>query len=415
MRIFANMKAISDSKGVVIEGYANKFEVDSYKERMDPQSIVIDRFQKNPILLFNHDTNYPVGKVLAVESREDGVYCRARVSSVDDPKINYVRELVRDGTLCTFSVRFDVPDEKSIIDDPDHAGVKLIKNWELQEISIVSIPAQASSTFSLVGAKSLSEARRMVLRAKGANAAAYINAEIDNAVEAGADRQTLIDQLSTIYGKDQGEVAQILAGEVTPIPDKFVEACVDVLGCDKEELGKLDASDQTEKAGDEKADEQISSEAQDCVAEKIPKLLEEGKSQEEAVAIAMSMCEQKSEQKSEQKCDCSSKTKQAGQVPADTFALQTDPEGASNPMLMRLDSVVSQLGALNDKMAMMLESIAALAKTEITEQETETETEQEPAPMPEKTDDAEAEKALQEFSTRIQSKLKSLGIEISLV
>lgn len=369
MLITAQMKAVADKKGAVtIEGYANKFEVDSYKERMDPSTIIMERYKQNPILLFNHDTNYPVGKVLSVEARKDGVYCKAKLSSADDPKLNFVRELVKDGTLCTFSVRFDIDNEKSIVDDPEHQGVKLIKNWELQEISIVSIPAQPASTFSLVGAKSLGEARQMVLKAKGADAAAYVNECIDMAVKDGADRQELLNQLVSISGMTQGEVASILAGEVTPIPGAFQSAAVEVAKCDEQKLGELNAGD-VQSEGDKPA-------------------------------------EKPSEEMTQSD---GSKSKQAGQEPGITEPLSTEVENTTNPMLERLDAVVSQLGSLNDKIVQLISLMQQDASSESVEPEAKQEIVE---PVIEPASPDQVEKALSESMARITEKLKGLGISL---
>ena len=370
MLVTAQIKSASEKGGAVtIEGYANKFEVDSYKERMDPNTIIMDRYKQNPILLFNHDTNYPIGKVLAVESRKDGVYCKASISKGNDPKLNYIRELVLDGTLKTFSVRFDIQNEKSIIDDPEHSGVKLIKNWELQEISIVSIPAQPASTFSLVGAKSLREARQMILKAKGADAAAYINECIDMAVKDGADKQEMLNQLVSISGMTQGDVASVLSGDVTPIPAAFQSAAVEVLNCDKQKLGELNAGDvQTE--GDKPV-------------------------------------EKPSEEMTQQD---GSKKKQAGQEPGLTAPLDTGMETTTNPMLERLDAVVSQLGALNDKIVQLI----SLMQQDAASEEVEPVEKEEPKPEPEiKPAEADQiEKSLSDAMGRITEKLKGLGISM---
>jgi HK97 family phage prohead protease len=372
MLITAQIKSASEKGGAVtIEGYANKFEVDSYKERMDPSTIIMERYKQNPILLFNHDTNYPIGKVLAVESRKDGVYCKASISKGNDPKLNFIRELVLDGTLKTFSVRFDIQNEKSIIDDPEHQGVKLIKNWELQEISIVSIPAQPASTFSLVGAKSLGEARQMILKAKGADAAAYINECIDMAVKDGAERAGLMNQLVTISGMNEGQVASILAGDVTPIPGAFQSAAVEVLKCDEQKLGELNAGD-VQSEGDKPV-------------------------------------EKPSEEMTQQD---GSKSKQAGQDPGLTAPIDTGMETTTNPMLERLDAVVSQLGAMNDKMVQLISLMQQDASSEEVEpvEKEDPKPELEPEMKPAESD--QIEKALQDSMARITEKLKGLGISM---
>ena len=128
MNKYSKFKKLGDAapEGMVrISGFANKFMVDAYKERMDPLSVKLERFKQNPILLFNHDMNYPVGRVVAVEPREDGLWVEAVVSSSDNDKVSFVRDLVADGTLCTFSDRFA---DETVVEDPEVQGGKLIKD-----------------------------------------------------------------------------------------------------------------------------------------------------------------------------------------------------------------------------------------------------------------------------------------------
>jgi len=178
---FLNIKSakIDDKNGVVIEGYANYNKMDRVKERMCPKSVLLENFMKNPILLFNHDMDYPIGKVLDVEPRDEGLYVKARVSGAKSSKIQFIRELVLEGVLKAFSIRYDVEDvSKSFRDDPENKEGTLITDWELQELSIVTIPCQQDSLFNLAQVKSLGECREMALNLKGASAAAMINKAI---------------------------------------------------------------------------------------------------------------------------------------------------------------------------------------------------------------------------------------------
>ena len=235
---------VDNKKGVVIEGYANYNAMDRVKERMDTKTARLDNFKKNPILLFNHCMDTPVGKVLELEPRDEGLYVKARVSGSNHAKVSYIRDLVLEGVLKAFSIRYDIEDYRdSFVDDPLNEGGTLIKDWELQELSIVTIPCQQDSLFSLSGAKSLGEVREMALNTKGARSAAIINKAIDAAVKEGADKGELLEKLAKQSGIEIGDVSAILAGEVTPIPDQFREACDTVLGCPSEEIANADAED----------------------------------------------------------------------------------------------------------------------------------------------------------------------------
>ena len=241
---------------VKIAGYANFFTIDAVKERMDPQSVILDRFMKNPVMLFEHDQKYPIGKFTKVEPREDGVWIEGYVSGSKSEKVSYVRDLVKEGVLKTLSIRYDVEDvNKSFKQDPLHNDGTLIKDWELQEVSIVSIPCQPDSVFSLVGVKSLGEAREMVLRAKGAKAASLINKRIDAVVAKGSSKEELMQRLSQQAGMDPGEIADVLAGEITPIPEAFINACCDILEMEKTEIKEADSNDVDGE--DPKADEKL--------------------------------------------------------------------------------------------------------------------------------------------------------------
>jgi HK97 family phage prohead protease len=425
----ARFKAIGDghsSDAIIIEGYANKSKKDAYNERMDATSVRLERFKQNPILLFNHDMNYPCGKVIEVEPREEGLFVRAAVSPAQHEKIAFVRELVADGTLCTFSVRFA---DEQVVEDPDNMGGKLIKNWELQEVSIVSIPAQPDSTFSLANAKSLFDARQMVLKAKGAMVAKYVAEQIGKLEESGQMKEDLMEKLSESSGADAGQLAEVLAGNVTPVPEPILAAFVGVLGCDEQMLKEHNAHDvETQKAmcEDDKKEEQkaeekppsLSQAVQDCVSEKIPKLIEEGKPQEQAVAIAISMCSKEKgcsefipsrEMMAKWMNECE-KIKQAeqGTSKEGTALPAKEPEGMNdNALLMLLKSQLEMLGAISVK----LDKLADVFQASATKPEVEVETETEGEMTEQKTEDEMPEEVKEQMKSildKYEAKLKSL-------
>lgn len=136
---------------LIIEGWANTVSKDRAGDVIPAETWrkagALDNYRNNPILLAFHDHSNPIGRVIELEVREQGLYVRAKVSK----GAGNVHELIKDGTLSTFSVGF-------IIKDANYDGerdIYFITEVELLEISVVSVPCNQDSTFSV--AKSLAE------------------------------------------------------------------------------------------------------------------------------------------------------------------------------------------------------------------------------------------------------------------
>jgi len=99
-------------------------------------------FEKNPIILFNHDYNKPIGRATGLKVTDNGLELKAKISkSAPD----HVAQLVKEGILGAFSVGFRVKDADYITETD---GLK-IKDAELFEVSVVSVPCNQAATFSL--------------------------------------------------------------------------------------------------------------------------------------------------------------------------------------------------------------------------------------------------------------------------
>jgi HK97 family phage prohead protease len=101
----------------------------------------LDNFKNNPIILFNHDPNQPIGTATSIEVTERGLEIKARISKA----AGKVYELIKDGVLGAFSVSFMIKDADYI----EETGGLKIKDAELYENSVVSIPCNQTATFSL--------------------------------------------------------------------------------------------------------------------------------------------------------------------------------------------------------------------------------------------------------------------------
>lgn len=243
---------------VTIEGYANAATVDRMKERIDPKGWDLENYKKNPIMLFDHghDPQFgslPIGSMTMVEAKEDGLYCKGQLSNSPSEKISAVRDLVNEGILKTFSVGFAAKDSKS---DPS-GEVNEITSAELIEISIVPIPMNQDSTFSLLskrfGATTNKAERVWLQRAieraklskKGAWVASAVQQQIYNLQETGelTDKDATMKYVAELSGVTPKELTSILAGDVTPVPVKVIDALSTVLRIDKSLLITLDKGD----------------------------------------------------------------------------------------------------------------------------------------------------------------------------
>ena len=150
----STFKAHEDDDGSVsITGMASTKDFDRAGDSIVPEAWAkggLSNFEKNPIILFNHDYNKPIGRATGLKVTGDGLEMKAKISkSAPDS----VAQLVKEGILGAFSVGFRIKDA-DYLEETD--GLK-IKDAELFEVSVVSVPCNQAATFSL--AKSFDSAK----------------------------------------------------------------------------------------------------------------------------------------------------------------------------------------------------------------------------------------------------------------
>jgi HK97 family phage prohead protease len=129
---------------IMIRGMASTADFDRAGDSISADAWTkggLENFEKNPIILFNHDYNRPIGRATGLKSTSNGLELTAKISKAAKD----VAELVKDGVLGAFSVGFQVKDA-DYIEETD--GLR-IKDAELLEESVVSVPCNQSATFSL--------------------------------------------------------------------------------------------------------------------------------------------------------------------------------------------------------------------------------------------------------------------------
>ena len=130
---------------IYIEGYASTTEIDRSGDVI-PSAVWeagLKNYLKNPIILSQHDYDDPVGRMVEHKIDSKGLWVKARISAAAE-----IFNLVKDGVLTAFSVGFRIMDaEYNAV-----AEVFMIKELELVEISIVSVPCNQNTVFSLAKA-----------------------------------------------------------------------------------------------------------------------------------------------------------------------------------------------------------------------------------------------------------------------
>ena len=130
-------------ESINIEGYANTTTIDRSGDviPMTAWNKALENYLKNPIILAYHEDDEPIGRMVDHKVDEKGLWVKARISAAAEDVFN----LIKDGVLTAFSVGFVIKD--AIYDSV--TDLFIIKELELLEISVVSVPCNQDSTFSL--------------------------------------------------------------------------------------------------------------------------------------------------------------------------------------------------------------------------------------------------------------------------
>lgn len=128
---------------LTIKGYASTNDVDRHGDIV-PASVWekgIQNYLKNPVILAYHNHGLPIGRMTEHTVDEKGLLVKARISQAAGDVYN----LVKDGVLTAFSIGF------RIVDAEYNSALELfvVKELELHEISVVSVPANQNTLFSL--------------------------------------------------------------------------------------------------------------------------------------------------------------------------------------------------------------------------------------------------------------------------
>ena len=133
-------------KNLKIAGYANTTAKDRAGDIVTANAWAkgVDNFRRNPVLLYQHKHDCPIGKVNKITVDKKGIFVEAAVSEAAESN-HGIQTLIKDGALKSFSVGFKVKDGKYNRDEDS----MYITDVELLEISVVSVPCNQDSLFSV--------------------------------------------------------------------------------------------------------------------------------------------------------------------------------------------------------------------------------------------------------------------------
>lgn len=129
------------SQECIIEGYANTTTKDRVGDIVLPKAFEssLKGYLDNPVLLENHNWDRVAGMTQNAEITDKGLFIRARISDTR-PEL---KQQIREGCLRTFSIGYNELDA----DYDESTKTKFVKDLELLEISVVSVPANPEAKF----------------------------------------------------------------------------------------------------------------------------------------------------------------------------------------------------------------------------------------------------------------------------
>lgn len=139
-------KAAGEDDSIMIEGYASTNDKDRQGDVV-PAGVWksgMANYLKNPIILAYHNHTMPIGKMVDYKADEHGLWIKAQIPS----EVGDIYKLIKKGILSAFSIGFRVKDAEY----EQASETFMIKDLELHEISVVSVPANQNTLFSLAKA-----------------------------------------------------------------------------------------------------------------------------------------------------------------------------------------------------------------------------------------------------------------------
>lgn len=143
--------------GVKVSGYASTPTPDRYDDIVEPTAFVrsiMNEYKKNPIVLFQHNSDRPIGIVTHMSIDDQGLFVEATIHDEEvGPKV--AKRILRTFSIGFIARAIEFRDENGQLLNPAEdniwrEGVKrVITDVDLVEISVVSVPANPDALFTV--------------------------------------------------------------------------------------------------------------------------------------------------------------------------------------------------------------------------------------------------------------------------
>lgn len=130
-----------DDWAVEISWYASTKDKDRWWDVVEPKAFAsaLERYMTNPIVLLQHKADKPIWIVEEADIDDNWLFIKAKISQNTD----WVIDLIKDWVLRAFSIWYSIKDYETDVRelaDWTYDMTNIIKDLELYEISIVSVP-----------------------------------------------------------------------------------------------------------------------------------------------------------------------------------------------------------------------------------------------------------------------------------
>lgn len=162
------------------------------------KSGALANYLKNPIVLAFHDPTKPIGLTISHEIDDIGLKITAKISKVAGDVIS----LIKEGILSAFSIGFMVKEANF---DPN-SGIFVIKELELFEVSVVSVPANQDTLFSIEknfsNPDDYKEFRNQFIKSEESKETLMVDNTKDTAKDKPIDIEALVAQIASAVKSD---------------------------------------------------------------------------------------------------------------------------------------------------------------------------------------------------------------------
>ncbi len=130
-----------DDWAVEISWYASTKDKDRWWDVVEPKAFAsaLERYMTNPIVLLQHKADKPIWIVEKADIDDNWLWIKAKISQNTD----WVVDLIKNWVLRAFSIWYSIKDYETDVRelaDWTYDMTNIIKDLELYEISVVSIP-----------------------------------------------------------------------------------------------------------------------------------------------------------------------------------------------------------------------------------------------------------------------------------